>query len=185
MVDCDSCLEIQSNHAKAIFRKSEALSSLHCYKDSLNCLMIFATMSEQKLPKEEIKRKVKILKTRIAESVCGTFDDIDACRSGEHAEFFSTALEVRISPGKGRGVFAKRKIEQHELLVVEKPFAFAITDEIHDSHELRLPTFNLNKRAVLSSSLMALIPSILEKVRLSKAASARLAILYDGNGPKE
>ena len=73
---------------------------------------------------------------------------------------------MRISPGKGR-VFAKRKIEQHELLVVENPFAFAITDEIHDSHELRLPIFNLNKRAVLSSSLMALIPSILEKVRLS------------------
>ena len=38
VVDCDKCLEIEPTHVKAIFRKSEALSSLRRYNDSLNCL---------------------------------------------------------------------------------------------------------------------------------------------------
>ena len=62
-------------------------------------------MSEQekKIPREEMKSKaLKFLKARVCESVCGIFDDMD----GQHAEFFSTALEVRVSPRKGRGVFA-------------------------------------------------------------------------------
>ena len=38
--------------------------------------------------------------------------------------YINKDLEIRITKQKGRGIFAKTKIKQGTLLIVEKPIAF-------------------------------------------------------------
>jgi len=162
--DTITALEVDPTHVKSIYRKAEALIGLRRYEASKISLM--------SLPDNLKDKRLTFVETSIRQSVQGVYSPGDDTLEN----YFSSSLEVRKSPGKGRGIYLIKSVKKGDLLIVEKPF-ISSSFEPH-SKGTQLPTLDYKQRTATVND--QLLHQILEKTEISKAGKARLSILYDG-----
>ena len=107
--DAISALEIDPIHVKSTYRKAEALIGLRRYeacKISLLSLLQLATGNFKK----DLMKRLTLVETSIRQSVQGFYSPLDDSLEN----YFSPSLEVRKSPGKGRGLFLV-KVSRKEI----------------------------------------------------------------------
>ena len=88
-------------------------------------------------------------------------------------------VEIKMTSGKGRGVFASKDLKRGELIVVEKAIAESIQDETCEGFDK--DDVQKNVRA----SQLALVKACTEIADLKGIEALRLSYLYDGSKKDE
>jgi hypothetical protein len=88
-------------------------------------------------------------------------------------------VELRFSPGKGRGLFTTRAVEANELLLMERAFAKAkVKTNLNVFH---MPTLDFSSMLGFRPEAELMIELILARVLSSEADAARFGLLDDGS----
>jgi hypothetical protein len=86
---------------------------------------------------QETKTMIERVKARLHEQQTGEYDFRQMLQQAKSTPplidcaTFSAGLEVRESPGRGRGLFATRKIMAGDLVICEKAFAYGFVEDEH------------------------------------------------------
>lgn len=179
--DATKAIQLDSNHDKSIYRKGEALFGLRRFVDSKKTFLSLLKAATGNFQKE-LNEKLFFVSTSIRQSVYGEYriqkapDDKYILEDKFNENYFSSSLEIRNSPGKGRGIFLNKDVKKNELLIVET--ALISSEIVQNEQTIRTPSLDFTNRKATTHD--RLLHQVLEKTGQSKAAYARFSILYDG-----
>ncbi|KFY84860.1 hypothetical protein V500_08923 [Pseudogymnoascus sp. VKM F-4518 (FW-2643)] len=97
---------------------------------------------------------------------------------------FIGPVDIRVSPGKGRGLFTTRAVEAGELLVCEKAFAYSFFDQSApaEMHKTKLSmVFNTEEGSIIFGTLGTLITEAVQKVARNPFLHDFVSSLYHGS----
>ncbi|KFY18715.1 hypothetical protein V493_08396 [Pseudogymnoascus sp. VKM F-4281 (FW-2241)] len=162
--------------------KAEALYSLARYDECIESL--------EKLPEQDSALLEKA-KTRLVEQQTGAYDfrsifaELSALNppTVDRATFIGP-VDIRVSPGKGRGLFTTRAVEAGELLLCEKAFAYSFFDQSApaEMHKTKLSmVFNTEEGSIIFGTLGTLITEAVQKVARNPSLHDFVSSLYHGN----
>jgi hypothetical protein len=168
---------------KGLFREASALYELgifdRCqeklhrllgsYPNNKNAALVLkrveARLLEQQSGKYDFRQLYKQAKQRPPLMDCATY---------------SSAVEVRESPGRGRGLFTTRKVRAGELLLCEKAFAYSFeAADTEADHSQTLRSFGVQELDVDCTA--RLVAQITQKLYHDPQSSAAFADLYHGD----
>lgn len=95
---------------------------------------------------------------------------------------YSAPVEVRESPGRGRGLFTTRKVTAGELLVCEKAFGYSYVGKDNNYGGSRLVTLmNLTTNRAVAGGQASLLTQIVQKMYHDPESSQAFRKLYHGD----
>lgn len=134
--DATSGSDPASPSEKRLFREARALYDQSRFKASMEKLLaLMASHPDNKNAAAEMGRA----KARLAEERTGEYDFGRMYKQAEKTPpiidcaTFSRPVEVRESPGRGRGLFTTVPVSAGQLLLCEKAFGYSYADEKHFS----------------------------------------------------
>lgn len=119
---------------KALFREASALYALAKYDRCLDKLQTLRTAYPTSVAAMPMIDRVQ---ARLQEQQSGQYDFRCMYKQAKatppliDCATYTTPVEIRISPGKGRGVFTTRKVLAGELLICEKAFGYIYGGKDH------------------------------------------------------
>lgn len=124
---------------------------------------------------------LRLTEARLKEQTTGTYK-WEKIRVGVDAGNFVNLTEVKESPGRGRGLFAKRNIAQGELIMCEKAFCVVWGNE---SEALTAMTYDVRDDRIRVSPA-GLTRAIVQKLLNNPSQVKKVYSLYgDYNGEKQ
>ncbi|OBS25984.1 hypothetical protein FPOA_06514 [Fusarium poae] len=119
---------------KALFRHYIALYNLQRFEE---CEVMLQTVLDAFPDSVVAKTTMQRVKSRLQEERTGNYNFKQMYEHAKATEgpplvdcaTFSTSVEIRDSPGRGRGLFTTKSVSAGELLLVEKAFAYSFMDE--------------------------------------------------------
>jgi len=120
---------------KALFREASALYQLAKFEQCLEKLGSLTSAYPSGTSSQEAKAMINRVNTRLHEQQTGDYNFSQMYKQAEatppviDCATYSSPVEVRPSPGRGRGLFTTRKVAAGELLLCEKAFAYAFADK--------------------------------------------------------
>lgn len=93
---------------------------------------------------------------------------------------FSQLVEVRDSPGRGRGLFTTRPVSAGDLLLCEKAFAYGFVDGSKSASRTHV-LMNLTTNKITVGGQALLLPQIVQKLLHNPQSSAPFKDLYHGD----
>ncbi|XP_065673602.1 uncharacterized protein LOC136090690 [Hydra vulgaris] len=190
IVDTNIVLSLSPNHLKARFRKAYAMLCLNNPRDALD---ILKPLTSELTNNDSINLLVKNAELAIKE-LEGFYDIKAMIKEAEnqnlkatsrnnvnhffsstiHMNFQSSDLEIKITPNKGRSVFATKTINWNQLVLVEK----AIVNCIDNDGVQGIQIFNSHKSNRVSSSTM--LPYLVQKIIRNSNICDQVYRLSDG-----
>lgn len=132
MLDATRGSGVDPSSEKALFREARSLYELGRFQSSLDKLQtLLASHPENAAATSELERT----KARLIEQVSGYYDFRHMYRQARKTPplidcaTFSTPVEVREAPGKGRGLFTTMSVSAGQLVLCEKAFGYSYAEE--------------------------------------------------------
>ncbi|OBT91215.1 hypothetical protein VE02_00363 [Pseudogymnoascus sp. 03VT05] len=162
--------------------QAEALYNLARYDECIESL--------GKLPEQDSTLLEKA-KTRLVEQETGAYDfrsiftELSTLNppTVDRATYIGP-VDIRVSPGKGRGLFTTRAVEAGELLMCEKAFAYSFFDQSApaEMHKTKLSmVFNTEEGSIIFGTLGTLITEAVQKVARNPSLHDFVSSLYHGS----
>ena len=164
---------------KGLFREARALYNQGHFKASMEKLLaLMASYPDNEDAAAEMKRA----KERLAEEKNGKYNFGRMYKQAEKTPgiidcaTFSAPVEVRESPGRGRGLFTTKAVSAGQLLLCEKAFVYSYADEKHFSALMNIAT----KRATVGGQA-GLLTQIVQKLYHGHCQSREFSNLFCGD----
>lgn len=141
----DACAldEVLAPTEKSLFRQARALYELQLYR---MCSEKLEALLQQFPDNAAAKLETKKVKARISEAQYGKYNFKLINKQAEKTPplidcaTFSKNVEIRPSPGRGRGLFTTKAVAAGEILLCEKAFAYSLCNY----HDNEARTFLIN-----------------------------------------
>ncbi|RHZ40933.1 hypothetical protein DYB31_007215 [Aphanomyces astaci] len=172
--DATKALSLVPTNAKSLFRRALALTGLRRHEESHAILMLLPRSKDVMTWRDVVAR-------RVAESIHGHFKPIDVM-GGTIVEDYIGPVEVKMTRGKGRGLFLTQPVRRGDLLLVEKAYATSLAI-LNEKKEVVIPTIDWSTMRGYSREKESLAEAVLKKSQERRIDLARLCCLYDGVAP--
>lgn len=188
----DAIMSTTSNNGqsseKGLFREAHALYQLHRFDDCLDRLKPLINTCSPGLFTAEAKMMLIRAKARMQEKKMGKYDFLDMYKQAEatppiiDCATYSAAVEVRESPGRGRGLFTTRKVAAGDLLLCEKAFGYRFVDKDGaGQHKKTGILMNLVTKRIVVGGAADLLPELVQKLYHDPEASKLFTNLHHGD----
>lgn len=157
--------EVLAPTEKSLFRQARALYELQLYR---MCSEKLQALLQQYPDNAAAKLETKKVKARISETQDGNYDFKQINKEAEKTppliDFatFSKNVEVRPSPGRGRGLFTTKSVAAGEILLCEKAFAYSVCN-YHDN-ELHPFLINPHTQTAMLGCHAKLVADVVQKI---------------------
>ena len=127
LLDAEQATNPAMPSEKSLFRKARALYELGDYQQSLETL---ETLTQSFPGNKAATSEKDRINERLKEQQTGEYNFKQMCKQAESTlpfidcATFSAPVEIRESPGRGKGLFTTRAVSAGELLLCEKAFAY-------------------------------------------------------------
>ncbi|TQW07067.1 glutamate-1-semialdehyde 2,1-aminomutase [Cordyceps javanica] len=167
-----------------IFREAICLYKLkkfdQCYSKLQELRLLYP--NNEKVQSEIVKATAKL-----RECNEGIYDWKDMHRQAKNSPplvdcgTFSRNVEVRQSPGKGRGLFTAKAVAVGELLLCEKAFAYCGLDK--DAEQKETILLDINTTKILTTGQTGLLSRVVQNLYHEPEMAASFLDLHDGGHP--
>ncbi|KAM0426404.1 hypothetical protein ACHAPT_008451 [Fusarium lateritium] len=168
---------------KSLFREARAMYELGVFGQCLGKLKLLAeSYPDNKAVGPEMDR----VKARLDEQQNGKYSFSEMYRQARmtppliDCANFSGPVEIRPSPGRGRGLFTTKAVSAGELLVCEKAFAYSFIDDKEKGARINL-LMNLATKKMTVGGQACLLPQIVQKLYHNPALSCAFLDLHYGD----
>ncbi|KAI0888899.1 uncharacterized protein GGS22DRAFT_184475 [Annulohypoxylon maeteangense] len=173
---------------KALFREAKALYSLRKFNPCLEKLSAVVRINPKN---SDAWAEIKRVKQRIQEEETGVYDFIDMHKQSEctppliDCATYVGPVEVRDSPGQGKGLFTTKPVKAGELLLCEKAFAYTYAENDCPIGKANM-TFlmDLNSNTMTLGGQANLIAQVVQKIYHNHAEGKVVTELHHGDYPK-
>lgn len=171
---------------KSLFRKARALCELGDYQQSLEILEnLTQSFPENKAATSEKHR----INGRLKEQQTGEYNFKEMYKQAENTPpfidcaTFSAPVEIRESPGRGKGLFTTRAVSAGELLLCEKAFAYSFAGDEQSSKQTKI-LMNLATKRVVVGGQAHLLTLIVQKLYHNSSLSTEFGDLHHADYQK-
>ncbi|KAL8392359.1 hypothetical protein RB595_002521 [Gaeumannomyces hyphopodioides] len=184
LADAVAANQIGSPSEKGLFREGRALYELARFDE---CLARFQDLvcrfPENKAAGAESERT----EARLREQNAGAFSFARMHRQARatppvvDCATFLGPVEVRDSPGRGRGLFTTEKVKAGQLLVCEKAFGYSFVDDDDEGDRTTTVLMDFNTKRVTLGSQAHLIAQIAQRLSSNPRSSKAFEGLHKGD----
>ncbi|KAF5983620.1 TPR domain-containing protein [Fusarium coicis] len=171
---------------KCLFRKARALYELGDYQQSLEVLeKLTQSFPENKAASSEKDR----LNERLNEQLTGEYKFKQMYKQAEKTPplidcaTFSAPVEIRESPGRGKGLFTTKAISAGELLLCEKAFSYSFAGDEQSTKQTKI-LMNLATKSMVVGGQARLLTLIVQKLYHNLSLSAKFGDLHHADYQK-
>ncbi|KAI1095903.1 hypothetical protein F5B19DRAFT_489076 [Rostrohypoxylon terebratum] len=173
---------------KAIFREAKALYALQKFKPCLEKLLAVVRANPKN---SDAWAEIKRVKQRIHEEETGAYQFSSMYTQAKSTPplidcaTYVGSVEVRDSPGRGKGLFTTKKVKAGELLLCEKAFAYSYAGEDSPIGREKITILmNLNNQTMCMGGQAGLISQIVQKIFHNHGGAAAFTDLHHGDYEK-
>lgn len=167
-------------------RKKDSFARLALYQLARfdQCLQVLQTL-ETTYPLSETKSLMSRVQARLNEQQTGDYDFRQMYRQARttpplvDCATYSTPVQIRESPGRGRGLFTTRKVAAGELLVCEKAFGYSYAGE--DQPGVQKILMNISTKRMTMGGQADLITQVVQKLYHDPEAARSFVNLHHGD----
>lgn len=171
---------------KSLFRKARALYELGDYKQSLEILeKLTQSFPENKAASSEKDR----VNERLKEQRTGEYNFKQMYKQAERSPpfidcaTFSAPVEIRESPGRGKGLFTTKAVSAGELLLCEKAFSYSFAGDEQSRKQTKV-LMNLATKRMVVGGQAHLLTLIVQKLYHNPSLSAEFGDLHHADYQK-
>ncbi|KAL6915442.1 hypothetical protein FSST1_006937 [Fusarium sambucinum] len=173
---------------KAMFRHYSALYNLRRFEE---CEAVLQTVLDAFPDSMVAKTTMQRVKSRLHEQRTGEYNFKQMYEHIKPTEgpplldcaTFSTPVEIRDSPGRGRGLFTTKSVSAGELLLVEKAFAYSFIDETRLLDRASYMV-NFNTKRITAGASANLWSQVVQKLYHDPDSLSAFEGLFDGGFKK-
>ncbi|KND88680.1 Protein unc-45 [Tolypocladium ophioglossoides CBS 100239] len=183
MSDATKCSDSALPSEKRLFREARALYELGSFEQCLEKLQMLAgSYPENVAMKPEMSR----VKARLHEQQTGEYAFRKMYKQARltpplvDCATFSAPVEVRQSPGRGRGLFTTMPVSAGQLLVCEKAFAYSYAGDDQPAKRLNV-LMNLSTKSMIMGGQAHLLTQIVQKLYHNSQLSPLFGDLHHGD----
>ncbi|KAF4455900.1 TPR domain [Fusarium albosuccineum] len=173
----------QSPSERALFREARASYETGAFERCLEKLQeLSGSYPENKAASSELHR----VKARLKEQQSGEYSFINMYKQAKMSPpvidcaTFSRPVEIRQSPGRGRGLFTTRPVSAGELLLCEKAFAYIWAGDDESTKRINILMNLVTKRMVMGGQAL-LLTEIVQKLYHGSQLSREFENLHHAN----
>ena len=186
LLDAEKATNPAMPSEKSLFRKARALYELGDYQQSLETLekLIQSFPGNQAANSEKDR-----IKERLKEQRTGEYDFEEMYKQAESTPpltdcaTFSAPVEIRESPGRGKGLFTTKAVSAGELLLCEKAFAYSFAGDEESRKQTKI-LINLATKRMVMGGQAHLLTLIVQKLYHSSSLSAEFGDLHQADYQK-
>ncbi|KAF5619109.1 TPR domain protein [Fusarium tjaetaba] len=171
---------------KCLFRKARALYELGDYQQSLEVLeTLTQSFPENKAASYEKDR----LSERLNEQRTGEYKFRQMYKQAEKTPplidcaTFSAPVEIRQSPGRGKGLFTTKAVSAGELLLCEKAFSYSFAGDEQSTKQIKI-LMNLATKRMVMGGPARLLSLVVQKLFHNSSLSAEFGDLHHADYQK-
>ncbi|KAI1068277.1 hypothetical protein LB507_004252 [Fusarium sp. FIESC RH6] len=171
---------------KSLFRKARALYELGDYQQSLETLeKLTQSFPENKAATSEKDR----INERLKEQQTGEYNFKEMYKQAESTPpfidcaTFSALVEIRESPGRGKGLFTTRAVSAGELLLCEKAFAYSFAGDEQSRKQTKI-LMNLATKRMVMGGQAHLLTLLVQRLYHNSSFSAEFGDLHHADYQK-
>ncbi|KAI1210829.1 uncharacterized protein F4807DRAFT_40365 [Annulohypoxylon truncatum] len=173
---------------KALFREAKALYALRKFSP---CLEKFLAVVRCNPKNSDAWAEIKRVKQRLCEEETGAYQFGSMYKQAERTPplidcaTYVGSVEVRDSPGRGKGLFTTKRVKAGELLLCEKAFAYSYAgDDTPIGQQKITILMNLNSKTMCMGGQANLITQIVQKIYHNHEGADVFTNLHHGDYPK-
>ncbi|KAG5752170.1 hypothetical protein H9Q70_005179 [Fusarium xylarioides] len=186
LLDAEKATNPAMPSEKSLFRKARALYELGDYQQSLEMLeRLTQSFPENKAASSEKDR----LNERLNEQQTGEYKFKQMYKQAEKTPplidcaTFSAPVEIRESPGRGKGLFTTKAVSAGELLLCEKAFSYSFAGDEQSTKQTKV-LMNLATKRIIMGGQASLLTLIVQKLYHNSSLSAEFGDLHHGDYQK-
>ncbi|KAJ4137178.1 hypothetical protein NW768_002759 [Fusarium equiseti] len=186
LLDAERATNPAMTSEKSLFRKARALYDLGDYQKSLEVLgELTQSFPENKVASSEKDR----VNERLKEQRTGEYKFREMYEQAERSPpfidcaTFSAPVEIRQSPGRGKGLFTTKAVSAGELLLCEKAFAYSFAGDEQSTKQTRI-LMNLATKRMVVGGQAHLLTLIVQKLYHNSSLSAEFGDLHHADYQK-
>ncbi|KAM5349946.1 hypothetical protein ACJ41O_006451 [Fusarium nematophilum] len=171
---------------KSLFREARALYELGNFQ---NCLEKLETLEKSFPENKAVNPETDRVRARLDEQRKGRYNFKQMYKQAKLAPplidcgTFSSPVEIRESPGRGRGLFTTKAVLAGELLLCEKAFSYSFAGDEQSTRQTNI-LMNLVTKKMTMGGQALLLPRIVQKLYHDSSLSTEFGALHYGDYPK-
>jgi hypothetical protein len=172
---------------KGLFREASALYQLAKFDLCLERLELLIATYPSSTSNAEARAMMGRVEERIREQQTGQYDFRKMYKQAEatppmiDCATYSAPVEVRESPGRGRGLFTTRKVAAGELLLCEKAFGYSFVNKDGPGQQRTTILMNLTTKKAVAGGQADLLTQLVQKLYHDPDAARSYTKLYHAN----
>ncbi|RKL26000.1 hypothetical protein BFJ72_g13891 [Fusarium proliferatum] len=186
LLDAEKATNPAMPSEKSLFRKARALYELGDYQQSLEMLeKLTQSFPENKAASSEKDR----LRERLNEQRTGEYKFKQMYKQAEQTPplidcaTFSAPVEIRESPGRGKGLFTTKAVSAGELLLCEKAFSYSFAGDEQSTKQTKM-LMNITTKRIVVGGQARLLSLIVQKLYHNSSLSAEFGDLHHADYQK-
>ncbi|RGP80068.1 hypothetical protein FLONG3_1839 [Fusarium longipes] len=168
LLDVTRAYDLNKPSEKALFRHANALYMLQKFEQ---CEAMIRTLLEAYPDSQAAKVMMERVQSRLLEQRTGTYsfqkmyEQVKTMAGPPSIDCatFSGLVEIRDSPGRGRGLFTTKPVSAGDLLLVEKAFSYSFMDETRLMDQVTYMV-NFNTKFITAGASANLWPKVVHKL---------------------
>ncbi|CAG7561109.1 unnamed protein product [Fusarium equiseti] len=186
LLDAEKATNPAMASEKSLFRKALALYEFGDYQQSLETLeKLTQSFPENKAASSEKDR----INERLREQRTGEYNFKKMYKQAERSPpfidcaTFSAPVEIRESPGRGKGLFTTKAVSAGELLLCEKAFAYSFAGDEESRRQTKI-LMNLATKRMVVGGQAHLLTQIVQKLYHNSSLTAEFGDLHHADYQK-
>ncbi|KAF4414931.1 TPR domain [Fusarium acutatum] len=186
LLDAEKAINPAIPSEKSLFRKARALYELGDYQHSLEMLEnLTQSFPGNKAASSEKHR----INERLNEQRTGEYKFKQIYKQAEksppfiNCTTFSAPVEIRESPGRGKGLFTTKAVSAGELLLCEKAFSYSFAGDEQSTKQTKI-LMNLATKRMVMGGQARLLTLIVQKLYHNSSLSAEFEDLHHADYQK-
>ncbi|CVL00657.1 related to TPR domain protein [Fusarium proliferatum] len=184
LLDATQAYDPEAPTEKALFRHATALYKLNRFED---CEAMLIGLLDKFPDSKAAETTLLSVKTRLTEQHTGKYNFnkmYETAKAAKRAPLidcatYSKPVEIRESPGRGRGLFTTKAVKAGDLLLVEKAFEYSFIDETRVMDKCT-HMVNFNTKRLTSGASANLWPKVVQKLYHDPEALSAFTELHHG-----
>ncbi|KAM0494485.1 hypothetical protein ACHAP8_008628 [Fusarium lateritium] len=180
LLDAEKAIDPAISPEKYLFRKAKALYGLGDFQQSLEMLEeLTKSFPENKAANFEKDR----VNERLNEQRTGEYKSKQMYKQAKKSPpfidcaTFSAPVEIRESPGRGKGLFTTKAVKAGELLLCEKAFSYSFAGDEESTKQTKI-LMNLATKRMVVGGQARLLTLIVQKLYHNSSLSAEFGDLH-------
>lgn len=171
---------------KGLFRGASALYQLGDFEQCLKKLELNTATYPSGTSMQETRTMIDRAKARLREKQTGEYNFSKMLKQAKatppliDCATYSAPVEIRESPGRGRGLFTTRKVSAGELLLCEKAFGYSYAS-VEEGGSTTTLLMNITTKTIVAGGQATLLTRLVQKAYHDADAAKALAGLYHGD----